>query len=116
MTGPPGTTPPGITIGARNLDIFALSYERRLSDNLVAQFQGGIPPTLTAFGTGAAAPVGSVAKARIWFPTALLQYSFAEVAGFRPRVGLGVTYTFFTAQEATPAIPPRCGAAPARST
>jgi outer membrane protein len=102
LTGPPGTTPPGLTIGARDLDIFAISYERRLSTNLVAQLQAGIPPTLTAIGAGAAAPIGSVARARIWFPTAMLQYSFPDYAGFRPHLGLGVTYTFFTAQEVTP--------------
>lgn len=99
LTGPPGTTPPGLRIDAKDQGLLAISYERRLSTNWVAQFQGGIPPTLTAVGAGAAAPVGTVARARIWFPTALVQYSFAGFNGFRPYLGMGVVYTFFTNQE-----------------
>lgn len=99
LTGPPGTTPPGLRIDARDQGLLAISYERRLSGNWVAQFQGGIPPTLTAVGAGLAAPVGTVAKARIWFPTALVQYTFDDFHGFRPHAGFGVVYTFFTNQE-----------------
>jgi len=99
LTGPPGTTPPGLKIDARDQGLLAISYERRLAPDLVAQFQGGIPPTLTAIGAGAAAPVGTVAKARIWFPTALVQYTFPDFHGIRPHAGLGVVYTFFTNQE-----------------
>lgn len=99
LTGPPGTTPPGLGIGANNLDILAISYERRLSRQWAVQFQGGIPPTLTAVGAGAAAPVGTVAKARIWFPTLMVLYKFDDAAVIRPYVGLGVTYTFFTNQQ-----------------
>jgi outer membrane protein len=103
LSGPPGTTPPGLRIDAKDLDVFAISYERRLSSNWAAQFQAGIPPTLTAVGAGVAAPVGTVAKARIWFPTAMLRYTFAEFSGIRPYVGVGVTYTFFTEQQSSPA-------------
>jgi outer membrane protein len=99
LTGPPGTTPPGLQIDARDQGLLAISYERRLSANCAAQFQGGIPPTLTAVGAGLAAPVGTVARARIWFPTALMQYTFDGFHGFRPHAGLGVVYTFFTNQE-----------------
>lgn len=103
LTGPPGTTPPGLRIGAKDLDILAISYERRLSSNWAAQFQAGIPPTLTAVGAGAATPVGTVAKARIWFPTAMVRYTFADFSVIRPYVGMGVTYTFFTDQQSSPA-------------
>ncbi|CAN7405846.1 OmpW family protein [Pseudoduganella sp. LjRoot289] len=99
LTGPPGTTPPGLKIDAKDQGLLAVSYERRLSANWVAQFQGGIPPTLTAVGAGVAVPVGTVAKARIWFPTALMQYTFPDFHGIRPHVGMGVVYTFFTNQE-----------------
>ena len=103
LTGPPGTTPPGLKLATEDLHFYAISYERRFSDNWAAQFQGGIPPTLTAVGAGIAAPVGTVAKARIWFPTAMLRYSPGEFSGFRPYVAAGVTYTFFTDQESSPA-------------
>ena len=103
LTGPPGTTPPGLRIDAKDLDIFAISYERRLSRNWAAQFQAGIPPTLTAVGAGAATAVGSGAKARIWFPTAMVRYTFTDFSVIRPYVGMGVTYTFFTDQQSSPA-------------
>jgi outer membrane protein len=103
LSGPPGTTPPGLRIDARDLDIFAISYERRLSDHWALQLQAGIPPTLTAVGAGAAAPVGTVAKARIWFPTAMVRYTIPGFSVVHPYVATGVTYTFFTGQEITPA-------------
>jgi len=103
LTGPPGTTPPGLRIGAKDLDILAISYERRLSSSWALQFQAGIPPTLTAVGAGAATPVGTVAKARIWFPTAMVRYTFADFGAIKPYVGIGMTYTFFTEQQSSPA-------------
>lgn len=99
LTGPPGTTPAGLRINVKDLDVLALSYERRLSPNWGIQFQGGIPPTLTTVGTGAAASVGTVAKARIWFPTVMAKYTFTNVPTVKPYVGFGVTYTFFTDEE-----------------
>lgn len=99
LTGPPGTTPPGLRINVKDLDVQALSYERRLSPNWGVQFQAGIPPTLTTVGAGAAEQVGTVAKARIWFPTLMARYTFTNVPTIRPYVGVGVTYTFFTDEE-----------------
>lgn len=99
LAGPPGTTPPGLRIDVKDLDVLALSYERRLSPNWGIQFQGGIPPTLTTVGAGVAEPVGTVAKARIWFPTLMARYTFTNASTLRPYVGLGVTYTFFTDEK-----------------
>lgn len=99
LTGPPGTTPPGLRIDAKNLDVFALSYERRLADNWSAQIQAGIPPALSTVGAGTAASAGVVAKARIWFPTAMVRYTIPGFSTIRPYVAGGVTYTFFTEQE-----------------
>lgn len=99
LMGPPGTTPPGLKIDVKDLDIFALSYERRLSDVWAVQFQGGIPPRLTAVGAGGAAPVGTVATTRIWFPTLLVRYSLPSIGAITPYIGIGMTYTFFTQQS-----------------
>lgn len=103
LTGPPGTTPPGIGMAVKDLDIFAMSYERRLSRHWSVQFQGGFPPTLTAVGAGVGQPVGTVAKARLWFPTFMALYTFSDVVGIRPYIGVGTTYTFFTEQRSTSA-------------
>jgi outer membrane protein len=102
LTGPPGTTPPGIGVNVKNLDIPAISYERYISRNWSVQFQGGIPPTITVVGAGAAQAAGTVANARIWFPTVLALYTFADVPVIRPYVGVGATYTFFTQEKVSP--------------
>lgn len=103
LTGPPGTTPPGLGMGVKDLDVFAISYERRFSRNWAVQFQAGVPPTLTAVGAGTGQSVGTVATARIWFPTVLALYTFSDVPVIHPYIGLGVTYTFFTDQKSSPA-------------
>jgi outer membrane protein len=103
LVGPLGTTPPGLRIAVRDLDVFAISYERRLSREWSLQIQAGIPPTLNAVGAGAAQNVGTVATARIWFPTVMALYTFADVAVIRPYVGIGATYTFFTDQKSSSA-------------
>lgn len=101
LTGPPGTTPPGIGMSANDLDVLAISYERRFSANWSVQFQGGVPPTLTAVGAGAGQAVGTVATARIWFPTVVALYTFTNFPIIRPYVGIGTTYTFLTDQTAS---------------
>jgi outer membrane protein len=101
LAGPPGTTPPGLRIAVKDLDVFAFSYERRLSRDWALQFQAGIPPTLNAVGAGVAQNVGTVATARIWFPTVLALYKFSDVPVIKPYVGIGATYTFFTDQKSS---------------
>jgi outer membrane protein len=101
LVGPPGTTPPGIGTSVKDTSVFALSYERQFSPNWALQFQGGVPPTVTALGAGAGSAVGEVAKARIWFPSVLAIYTFTDVPVVRPYIGVGVTYTFFTDEKVT---------------
>nr|WP_297383350.1 OmpW family outer membrane protein [uncultured Roseateles sp.] len=103
LTGPPGTTPPGLSIGVKDLDVFAVSYERRLSNNWAVQFQGGIPPKLTAVGAGTGQSVGTVATARIWFPTLMARYTFTDLGRIQPYVAVGATYTFFTDEKSSDA-------------
>lgn len=102
LVGPPGTTPPGIGMSVKDAKVFALSYERQFSPNWALQFQGGIPPTVTALGAGTGSAVGEATKARIWFPSVLTIYTFTDVPVVRPYIGAGVTYTFFTNEKATP--------------
>lgn len=96
LAGPPGTTPPGIGASVKDLKTLGISYERKFSPNWSVQFQGGVPPTVTAVGTGAGSAVGDVVKARIWFPSVLAIYTFNDVPVIRPYIGAGLTYTFFS--------------------
>lgn len=102
LAGPPGTTPPGIGMDVRDLQAMALSYERRFSPNWALQFQGGLPPTVTAEGVGVGSAVGETANARIWFPSVLAIYTYTNAPVVRPYIGVGMTYTFFTEEKVTP--------------
>jgi len=103
LSGPPGTTPPGIQVGLKNTDLLALSYERRLSDQWSVMLQAGTPPIIHVQGAGNAAALGSAVTARTWFPAVLVNYTFASVFGVRPYVGAGVNYTFFTDRQVSAA-------------
>lgn len=101
LTGPPGTTPPGIQVSLKQAGMLVLGYERRLSDEWSLVFVAGTPPELKISGAGTASGLGQVGSARIWYPTALASYSFPPVteAGIRFYAGAGVNYTFFTDEQ-----------------
>jgi outer membrane protein len=101
LVGPPGTTPPGVGMAVKSVHTAGISYERKFSPYWALLFQGGMPPTITAVGAGAGSAVGEVTKARIWFPSMLAVYTFADVPVVRPYIGVGMTYTFFTEEKAT---------------
>lgn len=103
LEGPPGTTPPGITASINNTQTLALVYERQLSGPWSIVLQGGVPPTLKVDATGTAKALGRIATAKAWFPAVILKYSFQEVYGFRPYLGAGMNYTFFTDKHMTDA-------------
>ncbi|MGN6650159.1 OmpW/AlkL family protein [Trinickia sp.] len=96
LTGPPGTTPPGLQAGLKNLTMGAFSYQRLLWNHWSIMFQGGIPPTVHMQGAGVAAGTGDIVTAKVWFPALFATYTFTDFHGIRPYVGLGVHYTFFT--------------------
>lgn len=96
LTGPPGTTPPGIQADLRNTRTLALIYERRISGPWSVVMQAGTPPVIKVDGAGTGAPLGSVQTAKVWFPAVLATYTFADLPGIRPYVGAGVNYAFFT--------------------
>ncbi|WP_269506410.1 OmpW/AlkL family protein [Burkholderia sp. IMCC1007] len=96
LSGPPGTTPPGVQVGLKNPTMVAFSYQRWLSNHWSIMFQGGIPPTVHMQGAGSAAGSGDIATAKVWFPALFATYTFTDFHGIRPYVGLGVHYTFMT--------------------
>lgn len=103
LTGPPGTTPPGVQADLKNTPTLAVVYERRLSGpwSLVAQM--GVPPTIKIMGAGTAAALGQAGSARAWFPAVLAQYTFDGPWGALPYVAAGVNYTFYTDEEVSAA-------------
>lgn len=99
LSGP--FTPPGIKGDVEDVDLLALSYERRLSDQWSVMFQGASPPRAHLTAAGTAAGLGRIASAKIWVPAVMANYSFNNLPGFRPYVGAGVNYSHFTDEEAT---------------
>ncbi len=96
LTGPAGTTPPGVQAGLNNTATMALVYERNISGPWCFVLQGGTPPVVKIFGAGNAAALGEVGTTRAWFPAFLGQYAFEGPWGSQPYVGAGVNYTFYT--------------------
>lgn len=79
------------------------TYERMLMPNLGIELAIGIPPKITARATGSVAFLGdNVVSARSNSPTLFLNYHFGEPgSAFRPYVGAGVNYTWFTRETST---------------
>lgn len=103
LTGPPGTTPPGIQADLKNAATLGVVYERRIAGPWSVVLQTGIPPLVRITGAGNGAALGEVGTTRAWFPAVLAQYTFAGPWGTRPYLGAGVNYTFYTDGQVSPA-------------
>lgn len=99
LTGPPGTTPPGVKADLKDASTLAVVYERHISGPWSLVFQVGAPPVIKIMGAGTAAALGQVGEARAWFPALLGQYTFDGPWGTRPYVAAGVNYTTYTGEE-----------------
>jgi outer membrane protein len=96
LTGPAGTTPPGIKIDVDNASTLALVYTTSLGGDFSVSLLAGTPPKLRFKGAGNAAALGEVGSARTWFPAVTVDYSIGNFGGVRPFVGAGVNYATFT--------------------
>ncbi|AOK38729.1 OmpW/AlkL family protein [Burkholderia cenocepacia] len=113
--GLPGSfTSPGTTLTSNNADTVGLTLTHFFTDHIAVTSVLGIPPefALTGHGVikppGAAGALGSVdmdkssnqpavKNARQWSPAVILQYYFnAPTAQFRPFVGIGLAYSWFS--------------------
>lgn len=75
----------------------ALTYERFLTDNVAAELVMGLPPRFHLDGRGALASVGELGSAKQWSPAVLVKYHFGQPQQtFRPFLGLGVSYFWYT--------------------
>jgi outer membrane protein len=78
-------------------DTFALTATYFVTDHIAVETIFGIPPKLHLDGTGTLSSVGELGTARAWAPALLAQYHFGEPsARFRPYVGAGVSYVWFS--------------------
>jgi outer membrane protein len=103
LTGPAGTTPPGVQANLNNAAALALAYERNIWGRWSVVLQVGTPPVVKIVGAGNGAALGQVGTTRAWFPAVLAQYTFDGPWGTQPYLGAGVNYTFFTDGQVSPA-------------
>jgi outer membrane protein len=119
---PTSFSSPGSALSTSNADTLGLTFSHFITDNIAITAVGGIPPEFKIYGHGELIPPGPagalghqslgdpslnpiITKARQWSPAAMVQYHFrAPDTTFRPFVGLGVSYNFFTNIDVNPAF------------
>ncbi|SPR95880.1 OmpW/AlkL family protein [Cupriavidus taiwanensis] len=119
---PSSFTSPGSSISSSNANTLGLTFSHFVTDHIAITAVGGIPPEFKLYGHGELIPPGPagalgrqslgdpslnpiITKARQWSPAAMVQYHFLEPGTrFRPFLGLGVSYNFFTNIEVNPAF------------
>lgn len=90
----------GASIGSS--DTLGLSLGYFITDSFAAEAELGIPPKFDLSGGGSFSQFGKVGSARLWSPALIFKYYFNKPdAKFRPYLGLGVTYAWFTDAKIT---------------
>lgn len=104
LTGPPGTTPPGVRASVENSRTLALVAEAPLANRFGLVAQLGTPPVVRFHGAGAGASLGEVGSARAWFPAVLISWQPAPWGAVQPYVAAGLNLTVFSDSTITPAF------------
>jgi outer membrane protein len=117
---PTSFTSPNTTSSVSNADTLGLTISHFVTDNLAVTTVAGVPPKFKVYGSGtlqAPGPSGAlgnvslgaaannplVSSVREWSPALLLQYyMFSATARFRPFVGAGVSYNWFSSIQLNP--------------
>jgi outer membrane protein len=102
-----GGTPVDISVpntgaGLKSADTAGFTLGYFVTDHIAAEAVMGIPPKFDLQGEGSFSRYGKIGSAKQWSPTLLFKYYFREpTAKFRPYVGMGVTYTWFSDEKIT---------------
>jgi outer membrane protein len=88
--------------GVGSSDTLGVSFGYFITDHIAAETELGIPPKFNLNGEGQLNQFGKLGQARLWSPALLLKYYFnTPEAKFRPYVGIGATYVWFTDAKIT---------------
>ena len=86
-----------ISAQVKSSNTLGLTATYFITDNIAAEFVGGIPPKMTITGAGSAQGYGTIGSASMWSPAIMLKYYFGQAsAAFRPYVGVGASYIWFS--------------------
>ncbi len=88
---------PGTGAGIDDADTLGLSVGYFITDHIATEAEIGIPPKFNIQGKGTLSQFGTIGSAKQWSPALLFKYYFRDAtASFRPYLGLGVTYVWFS--------------------
>jgi len=105
VTSPVNMQVPGSSANVTSSDTLGLSATYFLDSNWGIEGVVGVPPKFKLEGGGSLAPIGELGNARQWSPALLGKYYFNDGnAAFRPYVGLGLTYVWYSDVELTPGM------------
>lgn len=117
---PSAFTSSGTGLSVNNADTAGLVISHFFTDHIALTTVAGVPPTFKIKGHGSIVPPGPagalgtqnlddpssepiVSSVRQWSPAMMIQYYFnSATARFRPFVGVGVSYNFFTNLQLNP--------------
>ena len=93
----------GASVDNSNTGGVTLNYF--VTDNIAVEGVFGYPPKMQLDGNGTLAPLGKLGSAKEWSPALLLKYYFGKAdSTFRPYVGAGVSYVWYSDVKLEPAL------------
>ena len=103
VTSPVNSTVPGSGANVQSSDTLGLSATYFLDSHWGIEGVLGVPPKFKLDGEGSLGAIGELGNARQWSPTILGKYYFNDgESAFRPFVGLGATYVWYSDVKLTP--------------
>jgi len=97
LTSPVRATAVGSGAGVDSSDTLGLNATYFIDSNWAVEGVVGIPPKFKLQGEGTLAGAGELGTARQWSPAILAKYYFgAGDSAFRPYVGVGATYVWYS--------------------
>jgi outer membrane protein len=105
LTAPVRSVVAGSGASVSDSDTLGLSAVYFIDSHWAVEGVLGVPPKFKLDGTGTLGRVGELGEARQWSPTILAKYYFNEGnSAFRPFVGLGGTYVWYSDVKLTPGL------------
>jgi outer membrane protein len=83
-------------------DTLGIVFSHYFTDNISAEFVLGVPPKHNVSGDRGYEKYGKLGEVRQWSPAIVAKWHFFDAkTKFRPYVGIGVNYTWFTGETVT---------------
>lgn len=105
FTSPVAAVVPGSGANVSSSDTLGMNLTYFVDSHWAVEGVLGVPPKFKLQGEGTLAPIGELGEAKQWSPTLLAKYYFNDgEAKFRPYVGVGATYVWYSNVNLTPGL------------